>query len=92
MLVHEPARARVIVRGDARDELTMRIQHAQRDRARERAISRRPRYVLQRDELVMQYAIARRVGDRKMELEAQAGEPVDVADVVFGFIDQFFQA
>ena len=62
--------ARGIAHLDQGRELAMHGEHAARDLRRQRAVLRRPRHVLERDELRHQHAVVRGLGDRQMKVAA----------------------
>ncbi len=72
MIVHQRARRGGVARRDRARKRAMDIENVARELARERAVARRPRDVLERDELEHQHAVMRRLGDRQMEIAARS--------------------
>src|SRR5947209_5052006 len=72
--------------------MLVRVENLPGHRARQRAVSRRPRDVLQRDELVMQNAIRRGIRDGEVKFQAEPGEGIAVADSGLRLREQRLQA
>jgi hypothetical protein len=68
--LHELPRAGGVARFDERDEPAMRFQNPLRHRPVQRAVAAGPRDVLQRDQLVVQHAVMRSLGNAEVELQA----------------------
>ena len=88
VVVHEPPRRGGVARLDQVDQLAVHVDDVARHRRRQRPVARRPRHVLQRDQLGHQHAVVRRLGDRQVEVAARAGERVEVVDLVLSVLEQ----
>jgi len=84
VLVHELPGAGGVAHFDARRQFRMCVENASRHARGEGVIVRRPRDVLQRDELHHQDAVVGCFGDGEMELARGARKRRDIVDPALG--------
>ena len=70
VLVHQPPRGRGVARFDHVDQLAVDLEDVPRDGRGQRAVLRRPRDVLQAQQLRDQHAVVRSFGDRQVKAHA----------------------